>query len=68
MVETSTLLTCQGVKALEGSNPSVSADAKTNTNVLVLLHSARDEGIRKPQRCLRVEKQCCNTVSRAETT
>ncbi len=46
MVETSTLLTCQGVKALEGSNPSVSAIAGRKANAFRPFAIARDGGIR----------------------
>ena len=46
MVESTSLLTRQGLKALQGSNPCVSADTKTNTPGLVLLYQREDVGIR----------------------
>ncbi|MEY2665604.1 MAG: hypothetical protein RLZZ480_709 [Candidatus Parcubacteria bacterium] len=49
MVESTSLLTRQGLKALEGSNPFVSASTKNNAFALFLFVRARDERIRKTE-------------------
>ena len=50
LVEGAGLENQKGGNPFEGSNPSLSADSKTKAKALVLLHSARERGIRTEER------------------